>query len=100
MPKSKEMTYSEIPAETNLISTPATKLPTNGIKHKSNGPTNSSRQYAAIHWGLGYLSVVHVSCGRTYVSQSAGKFNDPFPKPVSLSGSVRNRNCYDSLSFT
>ena len=33
--------YSEAPAQTNLISTLATKIPTNGEKHKTNGPSNS-----------------------------------------------------------
>ena len=34
VPKSKENTYSEAAAQTNLTRTLATKLPTNGEKHK------------------------------------------------------------------
>ena len=44
-------TQSEAPAQTNLASTLATKLPTNVEKHKTNGTSNSSIQYAACHWG-------------------------------------------------
>ena len=48
MAKSKEITYSEAPAQTHLASMLATKLPTNGEKHKTNDPSNSSIQ----QWGL------------------------------------------------
>ena len=47
---SKEIIDSEAPDQTNLLSTLATKLPTNGEKQKTKGPPNSSLQYAAFHW--------------------------------------------------
>ena len=51
--------YSEAPAQTNLMSTLATELPTNGEKHKTNGPANSSLQYAAFHWGYQVGTLFH-----------------------------------------
>ena len=61
--KSNILQHPESPAQTNLISALATKLPTNGEKQqdkwKTNGPTNNSMQYAAFHWGYQVGTLFH-----------------------------------------
>ena len=60
VPKSKENTYSKAPSQTNLTTMLATKLPTNGEKHKTNGRSNSSVQHVigVIKWAPSFTDVL------------------------------------------